>query len=182
MIGAVESMPHLAAWAPKSPRTERSCWATKAGGRFSTPWTPSEFCAVTAVSTDMPNTRNAENVLRSAWMPAPPPESEPAMVRAFAISMGPQYTGSEDPRIGAAGRTPPVLSLAPAAPRRLLDREVGVGDDAGAAVDRQDVLRARRERDDQIHLGPEQRIAPRRRQRLPPREAPVRRPRDVHEH
>ena len=37
----------------------------------------------------MPNTRNAENVLRSAWMPAPPPESEPAMVRALGINMAP---------------------------------------------------------------------------------------------
>jgi hypothetical protein len=87
MMGAVESMPHFAASAPKSPRTERSCWATKAGGRFSTPCTPKEFCAVTAVMTDIPNTLKAENVLRSAWMPAPPPESEPAMVRAFGISM-----------------------------------------------------------------------------------------------
>ncbi len=89
MIGVVESMPHLAASVPKSSRTERSCCATNAGGRFSTPWTPREFCAVTAVSTDMPNTRNAENVLRSAWMPAPPPESEPAMVRALGINMAP---------------------------------------------------------------------------------------------
>ena len=32
-------------------------------------------------------TRKALNVLRSAWMPAPPPESDPAMVRALAISM-----------------------------------------------------------------------------------------------
>ena len=87
MMGAVESIPHLAASAPKSSRTERSCRATNAGGRFSTPWTPREFCAVTAVITDMPNTRNAENVLRSAWMPAPPPESEPAIVRALGINM-----------------------------------------------------------------------------------------------
>jgi hypothetical protein len=89
MIGAVESIPHLAASVPKSSRTERSCRATKAGGRFSTPWTPTEFCAVTAVMTDMPNTRNAENVLRSAWIPAPPPESEPAMVSALGINMAP---------------------------------------------------------------------------------------------
>ena len=87
MMGAVESMPHLAASAPKSSSTESSCWATKAGGRFSTPWTPMEFCAVTAVITDIPNTRKAEKVLRSAWMPAPPPESDPAMVRALGMRM-----------------------------------------------------------------------------------------------
>ena len=87
MMGAVESMPHLAASAPKSSSTERSCRATNAGGRFSTPCTPREFCAVTAVITEVPKTRNAENVLRSAWMPAPPPESEPAMVRARGIRM-----------------------------------------------------------------------------------------------
>ena len=89
MIGAVESIPHLAASAPKSESTERSCWATKAGGRLSTPCTPREFCAVTAVITDMPKTRKAEKVFRSAWMPAPPPESDPAMVRALGISMAP---------------------------------------------------------------------------------------------
>ena len=89
MMAAVESIPHLAASVPKSSRTERSCSATKGGGRFSTAWTPREFCAVTAVITDMPYTRNAENVLRSAWIPAPPPESEPAMVSALGINMAP---------------------------------------------------------------------------------------------
>src|SRR5512134_4116915 len=93
MMGAVDSMPHLAASVPKSESTEVSCRATKAGGRFSTPWTPSEFWAVTAVITDMPNTRKAEKVFRSAWMPAPPPESDPAMVRARETRMACQYTG-----------------------------------------------------------------------------------------
>ena len=83
MIGAVESMPIFTASAPKSDSTESSCLPTNAGGRLKTPWTPTEFCAVTAVSTLMPKTRNAENVLRSAWMPAPPPESDPAMVSAL---------------------------------------------------------------------------------------------------
>ena len=40
------------------------------------------FCAVTAVRAVVPWTPWAANVLRSAWAPAPPPESEPAMVRA----------------------------------------------------------------------------------------------------
>ena len=34
------------------------------------------------VMTDAPKTLRALKVLRSAWMPAPPPESEPAMVKA----------------------------------------------------------------------------------------------------
>ena len=40
------------------------------------------FCAVSAVMALVPKTPSAAKVLRSAWMPAPPPESEPAMVRA----------------------------------------------------------------------------------------------------
>src|SRR5690606_27907470 len=44
--------------------------------------TPTVFCAVMAVSALVPKTPSAANVFRSAWMPAPPPESEPAMVRA----------------------------------------------------------------------------------------------------
>src|SRR6266508_4757635 len=43
-----------------------------------------EFCTVTAVIADMPWTPWAVKVLRSAWMPAPPPESDPAMVSARA--------------------------------------------------------------------------------------------------
>ena len=35
--------------------------------------------------TDVPKTPNCWKVLRSAWMPAPPPESEPAIVRAIFI-------------------------------------------------------------------------------------------------
>ena len=40
------------------------------------------FCAVMAVIAVAPYTPRAENVLRSACMPAPPEESEPAMVSA----------------------------------------------------------------------------------------------------
>ena len=41
---------------------------------------PCVFCSVTAVMAEAPKTPRAANVFRSAWMPAPPPESEPAMV------------------------------------------------------------------------------------------------------
>ena len=40
------------------------------------------FCTVTAVIAVIPKTPRALNVLRSAWMPAPPPESDPAIVSA----------------------------------------------------------------------------------------------------
>src|SRR3954447_11273564 len=49
------------------------------------PLTPFVFCAVKAVMTEAPYTPNAANVLRSAWMPAPPEESEPAMVSAIGV-------------------------------------------------------------------------------------------------
>jgi len=45
-----------------------------------TPWV---FCAVTAVRALIPKHSSAANVFRSAWMPAPPPESEPATVSSL---------------------------------------------------------------------------------------------------
>src|SRR5579875_65711 len=47
-----------------------------------TAWTPTVFCAVTAVTAEVPKTPRAAKVLRSACRPAPAPESDPAMVRA----------------------------------------------------------------------------------------------------
>src|SRR2546425_909096 len=40
------------------------------------------------VTTVVPNTPNWWNVFRSAWSPAPPPESEPAIVRAIFTGAG----------------------------------------------------------------------------------------------
>src|SRR2546422_5351905 len=45
------------------------------------------FCAVMAVIADVPCTPNAANVFRSAWMPAPPPLSEPAIVSATGCGL-----------------------------------------------------------------------------------------------
>ncbi len=92
MMGAVESIPILMASAPMSDSTASIWRATNSGATLSTPWTPSEFWAVNAVIAEVPKTRNAENVLRSAWMPAPPPESEPAMVSAVGTVISWQYT------------------------------------------------------------------------------------------
>src|SRR6266498_3392750 len=47
--------------------------------------------SVAAVIADMPWTPWARKVLRSAWMPAPPPESDPAIVSTRA------GTGTGDP-------------------------------------------------------------------------------------
>ena len=88
MISALASMPVLMAPAPISERTESICAVTASGGRLKTACTPRVFWAVTDVTADMPYTPLAENVLRSAWMPAPPPESEPAMVSATGIMGG----------------------------------------------------------------------------------------------
>jgi hypothetical protein len=84
-VPAVPSMPILTASTPMSSTTLRNWAATASAGRLQTPWTPTEFCAVTAVMTLMPCTPWASMVLRSAWIPAPPPESEPAMVSTRAV-------------------------------------------------------------------------------------------------
>ena len=81
MMPAENSMPVLAAATSKSSSTVDSCNPTKPGVGASMPVTPREFCAVSAVMTDMPKPPSMAMVFRSAWMPAPPPESEPAMVR-----------------------------------------------------------------------------------------------------
>src|SRR5439155_17657599 len=54
--------------------------------------TPSVFCAVTAVTADVPYTPCAANVLRSAWRPAPPLESLPAMVSAVRTGVIPPWS------------------------------------------------------------------------------------------
>jgi hypothetical protein len=38
------------------------------------------FCAVSATTADIPWQPAAANAFRSAWIPAPPPESDPAIV------------------------------------------------------------------------------------------------------
>jgi hypothetical protein len=50
--------------------------------------TPRVFWAVTAVMATEPWTPSAEKVLMSASMPAPPPESDPAMVKALGMLLG----------------------------------------------------------------------------------------------
>ena len=74
-------MPILTASTPMSSATART-WATiVAGETCSTASTPTVLCAVIAVIAVIPWTPQRANAFRSAWMPAPPPESEPAIER-----------------------------------------------------------------------------------------------------
>src|SRR5688572_27123027 len=56
-------------------------------GTAITRWTPRVFWAVTAVIAVMAWPPSIVTVLMSAWMPAPPPESEPAMIRMRGVLM-----------------------------------------------------------------------------------------------
>ena len=81
-IAVLKSIPVFTASDPMSESTASICATTISTG---TPWiavTPSVFWAVIAVTTEAPYTPKAAKVLRSAWIPAPPPESEPAIVSA----------------------------------------------------------------------------------------------------
>jgi hypothetical protein len=81
----VPSMPILTASTPMSSTTERNCAVTISSGRASTPCTPSVFCAVIAVIAVIAWPPSMVTVLMSAWMPAPPPESDPAMIKMRAV-------------------------------------------------------------------------------------------------
>ena len=80
MIPALDSIPVLHASTLISVNTASICFPTNAGGMSCIPKTPTVFCAVTDVTTDVPYTCRAANVFKSACIPAPPPESDPAIV------------------------------------------------------------------------------------------------------
>ena len=84
MIGREKSMPVFAASTPMSEKTASSCARTNSGATSCTAATPTVFCAVSATIALVRKHPAAANAFRSAWMPAPPPESEPAMVRQRA--------------------------------------------------------------------------------------------------
>ena len=62
-------------------------------------WGTAAITAVTAVRATVPHTPWASKVLRSATMPAPPLESEPAMVSATGRTRLTPATGCICPRI-----------------------------------------------------------------------------------
>src|SRR5690606_14871771 len=80
ITGALASMPSLTAPIRKSSKQASICASRNSSGGTCTAVTPRVGGAVSAASADSPCTPWAAKVLRSAWMPAPPPESEPAMV------------------------------------------------------------------------------------------------------
>lgn len=57
--------------------------------------TPFVFCAVLEVITDVPNMPLADIALKSAWIPAPPPESAPAIVNACFITVSLEHVSSD---------------------------------------------------------------------------------------
>ena len=105
------------------------------------PWTPREFCAVTAVTTLIPCTPWASIVFRSAWIPAPPPESEPATVSTRAVGralIGGRGSGRSPSRTSRADRRPgsPPARRRPPAPRPIARHPGGSGTEAGKVAAR----------------------------------------------
>src|SRR5437660_3138401 len=82
IVAAETSMPVLAAATTTSAQTWRICSPTKAAATSWMPEMPRGFWEDTAVTALVPWTPRARKHARSAWMPAPPPESDPAIVRA----------------------------------------------------------------------------------------------------
>ena len=84
-MSAEYSIPVFAARTSKSFRTARSWARTSSGGIGKMESTERVFWAVIAVITEVPCTPTAAKLFRSAWIPAPPPESLPAIVRAVRM-------------------------------------------------------------------------------------------------
>ena len=98
------------------------------GGIAWTAVTPTVFWAVIAVIAVMPWTPQAANAFRSAWMPAPPPESEPAMDRTRGMRSG-GHDHERSPSDATRVFSRPSLKIAVASGR---DPEAA----AGAAADK----------------------------------------------
>ncbi len=81
-------MPIFTASTPMSSTTARTCPRIASGGIGVIPVTATVFCQVTAVIAVMPCTPQLANAFRSAWIPAPPPESDPAIDRTRGVVMG----------------------------------------------------------------------------------------------
>ena len=81
-------MPIFTASTPISRTTASICAITMSVGMGCTASTPSVFCAVIAVIAVIACAPSIVAVLISAWIPAPPPESEPATIRIRGVVMG----------------------------------------------------------------------------------------------
>ena len=95
MIVREKSIPVLAASTPMSSKTASSCARMKSGGSSCTEVTATVFWAVRATSALDPCTPAAANAFRSAWMPAPPPESDVAIVNARGTTQLPSPSMGE---------------------------------------------------------------------------------------
>ena len=105
IIRAEKSIPVFAASTPMSSKTASSCAVTNSGGSSWIAVTPAVFCAVSATIALIPWQPAAANAFRSAWMPAPPPESDEAIVSARGTISAP-FAGITRIRFGGC-----VLSL-----------------------------------------------------------------------
>src|SRR5688500_16713920 len=92
MTFAFASIPSLTAPMRKSSKQASICARRKPISGTWTAVTPRVFCAVSAAIAERPCTPCAAKVFRSAWIPAPPPESEPAMVSAQTGRAGPPWS------------------------------------------------------------------------------------------
>ena len=90
-------MPVLAASTPMSPTTARIWAPTIRAGTSDTSLTPWVFWTVIDVIALVPHTPSMAKVFRSAWIPAPPPESDPAMVSTMGTSRAPDGSGKVIP-------------------------------------------------------------------------------------
>jgi hypothetical protein len=68
-----------------SSNTASSCAVTNFGGSSWIAVTPTVFCAVRATRADIPWQPAAAKAFRSAWIPAPPPESDVAIVKQRGV-------------------------------------------------------------------------------------------------
>src|SRR3954462_2477881 len=73
-------------------------------GRVSTETTSWVFCAVSATIAEVPWTPHRANALRSAWIPAPPPESEVAIVIATVVVRSAATADRLERWLGGRGR------------------------------------------------------------------------------
>ena len=106
MVAREKSIPVFAASMPMSPATASSCARTNHAGTSCTAATSRVFCAVRATIADIPWTPAAANAFRSAWIPAPPPESEPAIVMQRGIKRTP-FAGITRIRFDGCDLSPP---------------------------------------------------------------------------
>ena len=85
LLAAENNIPVFTAAGWSSPNTACICRSSILGEAGSIPRTCRGFWAVRQAMALAPWTPSAANVFKSAWMPAPPPLSEPAMVSATGI-------------------------------------------------------------------------------------------------